>query len=287
MAIVPIVACDNTLIECLGEAIDGFKIATQKSLALAAEDFETEFIYTASHIKTYEIPQLIQLRNNFMENNPNYEVFGSSEDPCYGLNNDDPRWFDGTCSLANREHPPTMDPLITTFEDTIGPSYIFRDPLSGMPDTATVDSVRVFNQQIRLWKEALAFNEEQKVFAVDDPTNYSYAGGGSSFTRSQSISKAFTNTKSFEFNFTESLAFRVGAEIAGAGFEEYYSVSLTQKRTEAQNVAVDTTQAVSFTISDDSEWDDFTFDVYDGSASGGPIFTTLAGRTSCPHEGRV
>ena len=76
--------------------------------------FETEFIYTATHIETQEIPQLEELRNEFISNNPLYESRLDTDDPCFGINNDDPRWSDGTCESNILASP---EPLVTTEAD--------------------------------------------------------------------------------------------------------------------------------------------------------------------------
>ena len=284
--IVPDSICTNSKIECHGTSVNGYRLAATKNLAIAGGDFQTEFIFTAAHIETSEIPTLEKLRNNFLEGNPLYTIRETdTSSPCYGANNDDPRWEDGTCTSTI---PASPEPMRTTAEDFSGPSYIFNDPLAGMPDTASIDSVRFWNQQIRLWQEALAFNEEQKANVNESDTlNISYNGGGASFTRSVTNSSSFTQSRTFEFNFSESLAFKVGGKVAGAGFDDNYSVSLNQNRTEVNNETTENTHTVSFTISDDSEWDDFTIDIFEGSNSGGPIFKVLGGQSSCPHEGQV
>lgn len=277
--LVPSSVCSNALIECLGTTYGGYRLATQKSLSLAQGDFETEFIYTASHIETYEIPQLTELRNNYF-NDPRYQSNLASDHPCFGLNNDDPLF--GTASCPNTSAPSDSDPFTESDNDRNGPSYTFSST-----QQQDIDSIRVLNQQIRLWKEALAKNEREKAEAVDVEANYSFAGGGASFSRTQSNTSSFTESRTIEVNFTESLAFKVGGKVAGAGFEDTYSVSLTQNRTQVDQTTTDSIHTISYTIADDSEWDDFTFDVYPGSESGGPIFKTLAGRTSCPHEDKV
>ena len=150
-----------------------------------------------------------------------------------------------------------------------------------------IDSVRLFNQQVRLWIEALAKNEKEKALASEKALNISFTGGGSKYTNTVKNSRTVTETKSFEFLFEETLGVKFGAKLVGVGVENTYSLGMTQNRKSVSGDVDDESDAISFTLSDNSEWDDFTVDVYAASDHGGPIFKTLGGRSSCPYEGTV
>lgn len=278
LVIVPDSICNTvSTIDCIA-SIGGYRIAREKNLALAKGAVQTEFIYTAIHIETNEIPQLEELRNAYISNDSRYQSKLSLDHPCFGFNNDDERLSTSACPNTST---PTPDAVHTTYADRDGPSYFFNAPVE------RIDSVRLFNQQIRLWKDALAQNEKEKALAREKEDNYSFSGGGASFTSTVVTASETTTTNRIEFLFEEKLTSSVGAKLGGVGVINDYSLLLEQSRKQETATTNGSERSISFTLSDDSEWDAFTVDVYKDSPSGGPIFKTLAGRSSCPHEGEV
>ena len=282
LILVPENICDslNSTITCYGSAVNGKQLAIEKTLAIAQGDVTSEFFITQNKIETDEIPDLKGLRNQHMSNDSRYVSKLGPEHPCFGVNNDDPRL--GTSACPNTS-PGSLNPdTYERDEDDDGPSYRFvRNAVE------EIDSVRIFNQQIRLWKDAIALNEKQKLEAVDTSTRIAFGGGGSSFTRTVTNTKSTTTTNNIEFQFDESLGFVIGFEVGGIGFEDTYTVTMSQSRTQSKSKTVENSHTISYTLSDDSEWDDFLVNVQEGSNTGGPIFKTLGGRSSCPHEGQV
>ena len=128
----------------------GFGLVTKVGLGATTGDYRTSFMYTTDYIESIEIPKLVNLRNIFLSGNfEEYKSFiPDSLVKIYGLNNDDPIFGVNATPEPNRY----------TLVDHNGPSYRFT-PSSKY----TSDTVRYFNQQIRLWKEALALNEYEKV----------------------------------------------------------------------------------------------------------------------------
>jgi len=280
LTFVPTDVCDSTTtLTCFNNLAGGISIAIEKTLAIAKGDITTTFVYTRNKIESDEIPDLQSLRNEFLSTNPKYDSKLSPDHPCFGFNNDDPRFNDN--EVCPNTGPAIMGvlPLMTDLID--GPSYKFN-----RLDLSHIDTMRIFNQQIRLWKEALAFDEMQKDKASDG-VNYSYGGGGASFSRSTLNSREVTTNSTVEFQFTESPFIKLGFSVGGSGFEDEYRLTLTQSRSKVKSRSDVEELEIEWTISDDSEWDDFSFDVYPGNNQEGPIFKTVGGRTSCPWEGPV
>ncbi len=280
LTVVPATVCgSSTSFTCFDVLDNGYRLAIEQSLSVAKGDVNTSFVFTRNKIETDEIPDLIRLRNEYLSNNPAYQSNLDIDHPCFGLNNDDPL-FDEDTECPNTLSP-TADPDRFQVEDLDGPSYTYTKPTP-----QSIDSVRIFNQQIRLWTEALKRDEQQKAQARN-AVNYSYGGGGASFTNTSSTSSIVEEHTTIEFQITEKLTTLFGFSSGGVGFDNELAISLTEGRTQTNSDIIENNYDISYTISDDSEWDDFSFDVYPHSISGGPIFKTIAGRTSCPWEGPV
>jgi hypothetical protein len=122
------------------------------------------FAYTQNEILDIIIPDLESLRNNLLASGTlnakgqrRYTpVFNDPDDPDFsrkfGSNNDDPIW--GAIRSTNT-------PFIQEMQDTVGPSYLFWPGYK-----FEADSIRFYNTQIRLWKNAIARNEEEKFKAL-------------------------------------------------------------------------------------------------------------------------
>lgn len=280
---VPDSTCVNMSIDCETDIPlfpGDYRLANVRKMALAKSGIATDFALTRWKIETDEIPDLQAQRNNLIDNGLDYESNLDADHPCFGFNNDDPRFGTPECPGTNAG---TGLPFKTTMADRDGPSYTFNT-LS--PER--LDSVRVWNQSIRLWQEALALDEQHKAEAVarDNPEigNKTFQGAGGNFTRTISNGIQVVNQQQYEFMFKETLSAKFGAEIAGVGGSDDLGISLIQNKSSVDIQTADTTHTVSFTLSDDSEWDDFTVNIHEGGPLGSPIFDVLGGRSSCPHE---
>ena len=184
-----------------------FVIGQNKALMAAPEGFPTYFIYTADHIENYLIPNLVNLRNNlFIIESDKYVSNVSATHELYGSNNDDPRWTDYGVT-------PTSENYITTeLTDYDGASYTFTpDP----EDDKDRDKVRNYNEQIRLWEEALERNEMEK-YNSTLVRNISFdAGPTFDYSVSTEITESYTTT--FELEMGASMAWEIGGDIGGVG----------------------------------------------------------------------
>ncbi len=238
----------------------------------------TYVAYSEAHITDVLIPELESIRNTYLTSSSSYTSNLPPNDPMYGTNNDDPLWGGSVSSI---------DPIATDTADYVGQSYTFNwnnDPL-------LVDSVRWVNQQIRLWKEALADNEIAKWKAIRytnpmDKENISLASG---ITLSQSKTQNNSVTKHVDFELATALT--VGGHVGSSGgglhvlADNSVKVSLDASYTHSwENTEVTTT---GYTLLDSDPNDALSIDIYPGVGTNGAIFSIAGGQTSCPHEGEV
>jgi hypothetical protein len=257
------------------QGLDTFRIARQKGFVLAPGDYATTFVYDRNHIENYLIPDLEDLRNQYFTKYPTIYVSKLSPDnPNYGANNDDPVWG----ALAT-----SADIVGTQTADYDGQSYSFNITLGRN------DSIRIFNQQIRLWRETLKDDEAAKAGATLDQ-NRSFNGG---VTYSYTYSSENNDATLFEYEvkLSEEAKLKVGAEVGGSGLEAENGIKLKQMVRGSSGSEDVTTSSYGYVLNDSDEGDYFSVDVCTPSDEGeddkyfGPVFRLKAGQSMCPNEG--
>ncbi|MBL4705367.1 MAG: hypothetical protein JKY54_12665, partial [Flavobacteriales bacterium] len=257
---------------------DPFRMTRMERVYVGPFGGPTQVAYTQNHIVNVLIPDLIGLRNTFLTSNPKYISAIPVNNPLYGTNNDDPQW--GITVT-------TADPIRTEPGDYSGSSYVFTPTILA----TEVDSVRWMNQQVRLWKEALADNEIEKWRAIQytpvvDKNNVSIASG---VTLTQSKTHTTNTTKSYEFELSASHTIGAHASASGAGVHLLVEASLTvgvdASYSNSQGVSSSTT--TGYQLLDEDEGDSYSIDIYPGEGSNAAIFSIVAGQTSCPHEDKL
>lgn len=151
------------------------------------------------------------------------------------------------------------------------------------------DLVNFYDQQIYLWRRALALNELDKINTLNSNfiTNYSLDGGvviehsntsAGSFTRERTISYDISGGYGLGVDMATSI-FSVAVTL-GVMFEN--SANVTTESTTVRTV--ETEETIGYTITDDDEGDVLSIDVRESTLGFGPIFSIMAGATSCPFE---
>jgi hypothetical protein len=288
LTLIPAARCIVPGVICGGTTVNGFKIGVNQSLALNPKGIESVFAYTTGEIEEIVIPQLVKTRNRIVTQSKKtngqakYLInFTDTEDEKYELkfasNNDDPIW--GNARNKNNS-------LVYDTVDRTGPSYTFR------PDrTFEIDSIRYFNNQIRMWKEALAKNEREKyeAFALNIG-NVLNAGTNTSIGKA-SLTREFTSTRSRETTTSEELflsetgSLGFNLDVAGSGFEFNGSVTVEETKTNEEGVSTDTSTTISYTLNDGDDGDLISVDIVDPKTGNGHMFKLRGGQTSCPYEG--
>ena len=271
-----------------------FTVIMRKSLAVLPIGYATSFMYTQDYIVNTLIPNLTTLRNQLFSNEPlKYISKLPLSDARYGTNNDDPIWGNNVSS---------SNPFTTVPSDTAGMSYIFHkgnkptvinvQSTTGNVATDTVtsfmtDSVRWYNQQIRLWKEAVANNERDKYLAYHDPSNlvqnYSISDGVE-FENSVETEVVSTNKTTFELAISATVALKAGATIGGTGVDIDQGITIGYTHGSSSTNSTKNSTKWGYTLADNGVGDYLSTDVRKGYQGWGPIFNLTGGQTRCPYE---
>ncbi|AEA45899.1 LamG-like jellyroll fold domain-containing protein [Fluviicola taffensis] len=265
-------ACATGVI-CFGTPVAGYSLSKKLGYAIQPSTVKTRFSYTQSEIENIVIPTLEDMRTVKL-NGPNYTSNLPASDPGFGANNDDPIF--GASATTNT-------PFIFESADVSGPSYTFTGAVSDN------DSVRIINQQIALWKQALARNEREKWEAINNTVANSlidnFTLGSAIVTNSYEVATESEYTEEWELAISNAISTLIGAEAGGVGASVERSLALTEVRGGSNSVTQSNSTAFEYTLTDGDDGDNFSIDVYKSST--GNIFVTRGGRSMCPYEGAV
>ena len=276
-------------LDCFGDTLHyngkAYRIAKATTMFVIPQADSTDFLYTANTIEKSIIPNLINLRNQYLQNTTKYTSHLASTDPNYGKSNDDTLFV----GLPNQ----SPDYLSNTVEDSIGPSYTFHgygsriDTTGSSPVTVAtgVDSVWMINQQIRLWIQTLAENEREKLTVSSSNFDSQKSLGGAKLTVSQTTTVSETKSKEFHLNLSTGFLAEVGAKLGGFGFNKQRGVTVKQESNERTSRGTATTNTFTYHLEDGGSFDQFSTKVYRSTEGFGPIFVLDGGVSSCPHEG--
>ena len=256
-----------------------YKLGNDRCMSMG-EKFGTHFNYTQKYIEKTLIPNIKATRNSKfthitdlsqMEENPvvpTYYTLLTEDNPNYGLSNDDEKWGD-------QANPTTEGPM---------PSYYFRTPKT----YNGCDSVRWFNESIKLWRDQLSLNEQDKVEAFQNESKYlkrneSFEYGdvvnASSITDSLRRSNQTLKVKStLVWN---SLG---GFNANGSGVSIESSISAGHNYVKNDVDEQKFKEVFSYKFDDTNSEEAHTVDIFTSPRSWGPIFRTRAGQTRCPYE---
>ena len=249
-----------------------YRIGLETTSFVRPDPKSTKFIYTVDHIENYLILDLARLRNQMFVKYP--DVYTSNIDAShanYGTNNDDPVWGE----LAT-----STDAVKTEPEDFTGSSYDYV--YDSLNEYSHVDSLRIYNQQIRLWEEALAKNEKEKLESSFN-RNVSFSAG-QPYSYTFEYSDSHEGGIEDEFEFEEVFKMKTGGEVNDAGSTVTLAFKFTQKIKVGVSLGVNKTTNYGFTLFDDNQGDLFSVDIKDPKSNNGPIFKTIGGQSSCPWE---
>ena len=134
----------------------------------------------------------------------------------------------------------------------------------------------------RRWESIIARNDSLKKAAIyfDNIT----VDAGVIYDNTTISTQSETFTQEFEMVIKEDVAYEAGLEINGVGVSGGInaSASVTMGSSETQTV-VNSTE-VYFIVSDDDQGDKFTFNIKTDPVYGTPVFDSIYGKSSCPHE---
>ncbi|MBN2010029.1 T9SS type A sorting domain-containing protein [candidate division KSB1 bacterium] len=245
------------------------KMEMNTGLFLVPDGFATTFIYTGDHILNYLIPNLKMLRNNLF-NKEEYTSNIPEDDSRYGTNNDDSIWGAQRTSTTAVQTEPA---------DLIGPSYTFVEPANY---SGLADSIRWYNQQIRLWREAIMLNDSLKASA-QFKQNISF-DANANYDQEEEITIANTVESSYEIGVSAEFAASVGVEMGGIGASVTVGVGVNSTTGKATSTTDEKTVTTGFSLRDSDEGDYYSIDILHDEVYGTPVFKTVAGQSMCPWE---
>ena len=254
--------CDG---DCFGPEVDGYRVGTKVGVRFNPE-FGTAFMYSQNHIVNYLIPNLEMLRNNFLTRGDNVYVSAlTTDDEDYGSDNN--------------------DTISHTQNQLVGDSYTINIPVSWPDDSLFVDSVHVFNQQIKGWEKVLAQNERDKAEAklVE---NLSF-DAGVTYEKSLEVEAEQEEVSSFEFVISPTLEYETGFNFNKFGLKVDIEESYSYTNTEEDGTTTTSTTNVSYTLQETEGGDYISVDVKEPKTPTGPVFYSRGGQTSCPYEGEI
>ena len=275
---------------CSGNEFNGFKLANIKSYFVSPGGVKTTFAYTQDEILNLIIPDLEKIRNQFLTNNvlnvrgvKKYApVFSDANDVTYarkfGSNNDDPIW-------GGQRSTSTV--FVREASDSMGPSYIFHGNT-----IFEVDSIRYYNNQIRLWKNAIARNEAQKYKALNNSGTSPVFGGSNISLGKVAYSEDFSSqidqeyTENVEWQMDESIGTTFGLGSDAHGFDFDLSANFSQTRGASKTNSSSVVTTFAYTLQDGDDGDLISVDVVDPKDGNSHLFKLRSGRTSCPYEGK-
>lgn len=267
---------------CFGPTVNGYRLAKTVGYAIAPNGVRTRFSYTQNEIETVVIPTLESVRSTFLLNNSaKYTSHLSANNPLFGINNDDPL-------LTVRS---TTTPAIYDLSDTTGASYTVRYSISKDLTKNTIDSVRVLNTQIALWKRALAQNEREKYMCKNNSPGATlvdnFTLGSAIVSNEYSVDMDNTHTETYELALGGNTKSVLGAAIGGIGFSADISLSVFETKGDATSNGVTNSTTFDYTLTDGDPGDIMSIDVYKSPEGTGNVFITRGGQTMCPYEDAV
>ncbi len=192
-------------------------------------------------------------------------------------------WDSLNCAFSSK-------PVLIFAPEGIKTSFVYtlaeiRDqqiPKLQLAAQAKPDSASFFNNQIQVWQQVLDNNELNKQKAAID-SNLSFVSGNA-ISSSTTASASSTNTYEFNMEIDTKLATEVGFEIAGTGVSGGFDVGFKMTTGESTTTTNTVETTIGYTLQDNNTGGLFSVNVKKDPVYGTPMFETVAGESSCPHE---
>ncbi|MDH6311456.1 hypothetical protein M2137_000206 [Parabacteroides sp. PFB2-10] len=277
-----------------------YRLVNTKGVALG-QTYATNFIYPQVFLEEVMIPELERVKRSLLRN----DFSNATEAAQYAIANRVQVYH----SLVNSDHE-------NYGEDAY---YLF---LSHDRDNG-IDSVKMYNESIRLWKKAMADNEKDKIEALKkskNVTNYSIHAG-SQLEFNKVFEYVDKNTYSYSITLGTEMAFATGFQFGGSGYVAKIDIAANVAQTFGDETAEANSTKTGFVLAESESSDYISVDVAEvnnrkeleaiweeryrssyGSGSdadkikeefvqeklassiGGYVFALKGGATSCPYE---
>lgn len=138
------------------------------------------------------------------------------------------------------------------------------------------------SRSVAMWQQVLAKNEATKANAIFDENRSFDAGVIYEFETT--TERAQSTTYDFEVTMTEEIATVIGFKSGGIGSntEVSFNMGLTFGNSTQSSSSSATT--IGYHLEDNDPGDNFTINILKDKVYGTPVFQTVSGQSSCPHE---
>ena len=270
---------------------NGYEIAVKEIMGTGMKIGETAFKYSQYHIENNLIPNFYRMvksllkqvgQNEFTENYINttdsviYITALNEKDSRYGsLNDDEEIWEDASIKIDSLAH--------------MGPSYKMILPANPKPDSVYLDYISYYTEQAKKWEHELAINEKAKVESIKKgkKTNHSF-DAGTIIESSVTSCNAGSEGEVHNWQVRSVAGVQSGAAFSGFGFTSTLETRNGRGVDDSDVTERDTCTTTGYVLKEENQTDYFTIDVLtDTTHTGSVIFSTRAGRSSCPYEREV
>jgi hypothetical protein len=241
LRILPTTYCIDNGLEHLDETYTNgayYTLGKREGFAVTEDSSSTYFIYSQDHILNSLLPNYRQMIYTLLETSPNYQSKIPATHLYYGTSNDAPAWAD----------------TIAITGDTL-PSYEFLGELGD------IDSIAMMNQQIAIWLQTIALNEQAKINAQELVENISIDGNAGAYENVVSYTSTSKEATTYNYMFKLFGGAEMGFEFNKFGFQ---IISKTYKNWERELEYESTTErsmTFGYVIDDSDMSDYYSFDV--------------------------
>ena len=269
------------------ESTDNYVLDLDMGITRGVE-YGTYFNYAQNYIENTLLPNLEGLRDGLLIYHENPQsvapvpgkiIFVTNLKPGdygYGSSNDDEKVWGKRAAR---------------YDAQTGPSYTMIIPrdAQGNATVEGVDSIKLYNNNIKGWHTTLAANEEAKVRAKSNRNTYLDQNisfdSGSIITQSMTQTYAEGTTTTEEFTTTAILNASVGALFCETGLIVNTENEWGKHKGNSDGTENENHSTVSYSLVEDGDDDAISVDVFKSVDAFSPIFITRAGQTCCPYEG--
>lgn len=186
--------------------------------------------------------------------------------------------------------------------------------LTTLKNLATGDSIEIYQNYIDVWEQVVENNNQARIDAFIPDTSYNYIynqetfsieidtanpilttesenisfSGGTSYTNSKTSGESETSSVSYTVYLNSEVSIALGFELAAGSpylnSQGGVKFKFNWKTSKAINYSDSEKKTVSYHLIDDDTGDYFSVDVATDRNYGVPVFRTVAGTSSCPHE---
>ncbi|MCQ2324130.1 MAG: laminin G domain-containing protein [Paludibacteraceae bacterium] len=244
---------------------DGTYFLNVERMTSVGKRYATQFAFTQREIIETEIPNYIRNRNGLLTTLSDAEY---RNDSINNLNNSDEYRYITRLKKDNQH-----------FGEE-GTYYAIA------PKAASAQNmVRFYNNQIAIWKETLAKNEQAKVDAIYNNAakqhqNFS-VDGGTIFKRSAIHQRTDAYSEGEQHYYDATYHNEFGLSVCGVGVTSWQELKREREWGEDSTKATITDIEVEYTIAQ-HPYEKISFDVYEGVDAYSPIYAVAAGQTYCP-----